>query len=121
MKSFASLACIVLVALTLPAAQNGYVDGKIVHVEDKVKSTRDDPYYEITVQVKDIAYKGIYTPRHAKDLLPPEWIPGANVKVKIDGRHMTLLTPGEHEIETAIMSRTVDKVEQPGSAPAARP
>jgi hypothetical protein len=132
MKSFASLACIVLVALALPAAQNGYVDGKIVHVEDKVKSTviyyqvdtpitRDDPYYEITVQVKDIAYKGIYTPRHAKDLLPPEWIPGASVKVKIDGRHMTLLTPGEHEIETAIASRTVDKVEQPGSAPAARP
>lgn len=131
MKSFAVLACIVWMTLTLPAAQNGYIDGKIVNVADKVKSTvlyyqvntpvtRDDPYYEISVQVKDIAYKGIYTPRHAKDLLPPEWIPGADVKVKIDGRHMTLLTPGGHEIDTAIAGRTVGTVQQPPAAPAVK-
>lgn len=102
-----------------------------MEVQDKVKTTvlyyqvntpvtRDDPYYEITVQLKDNIYKGIYTPRHAKDLLPAEWIPGADVKVKIEGRRMMLLTPVGNEIETAVAGHTVAKTAEPGAVPAVK-
>src|SRR5579862_450040 len=98
------------------SVQNTYVAGKIVNVEDKVKSTvlyyqvntpvtRDDPYYEIQVQLKDATYTGIYTPRHANELLPAEWMPGADVKMRIEVRRTTLLTPVRNEIETAIAAR----------------
>ncbi len=114
------------------SVQNTYVTGKIVNVEDKVKSTvlyyqvntpvtRDDPYYEITVQVKDIVYSGVYTPRHAKDLLPAEWIPGADVKAKIDSRHMTLLTPEGNEVDVAIEKRTVARTTDSMPSPAVKP
>ena len=104
----------------LVAAEKSYAAGKIVQVEDKVHTTilyyqvntpvtRDDPYYEISVQVKDTVYLGVYTPRHAKDLLPAEWIPGADVKVKLEAKRMILLTPGESEIEMPIAKRIVAK------------
>lgn len=126
--------CLLALALTLtlahdlPAAQSAYIDGKIVKVQDKAKTTvlyyqvdtpvtRDDPYYEIMVQLKDTTYTGVYTPRHPKDLLPAEWIPGADVKVKIEGRRMTLLTPVGNEIETAIAARRKSTTQVPASVP----
>jgi len=125
--------CLLLLALSfapgLPAEQSAYLDGKIVNVQDKVKTTvlyyqvntpvtRDDPYYEIRVQLKDTIYTGIYTPRHAKDLLPAEWIPGADVKVKIEGRRMTLLTPVGNEVDAAIAARAVARAAE--SVPAVK-
>lgn len=131
MKWLCSLLFAAILVQNLPAAQNAYAEGKIVEVQDKVKTTvlyyqvntpvtRDDPYYEITVQLKDNIYKGIYTPRHAKDLLPAEWIPGADVKVKIEGRRMMLLTPVGNEIETAVAGHTVAKTAEPGAVPAVK-
>ncbi len=111
------------------AVEKTFTVAKIVKVEDKVKSTvlyyqvdtpitRDDPYYEISVQLKDTLYLGVYTPRHAKDLLPPEWMPGADVRVRLDGNKMFLLTPTGNELEMPIAKRTEVKTEG-SAAPAA--
>jgi hypothetical protein len=107
------------------AVEKTFTVARIVRVEDKVKSTvlyyqvntpitRDDPYYEISVQMKDTIYLGVYTPRHAKDLLPAEWIPGADVRVRMNGSKMILLTPTGNELEMPIAKRT--EVKPDGSA-----
>jgi len=107
-----------------------YATGKIVNVEDKVNTrvlyyqvdtpiTRDDPYYEVSVQLKNIIYLCVYTPRHAKDLLPPEWMPGAEVKLKLEEKRLVLLTPAGEELEMPIAKRTVVKTVEPSATPPA--
>ena len=128
MKSLLAFCVGLAVLPALFAIENTYVTGKIVNVEDKVDTevlyymvdtpvTRDHPYFEISVQVKDVVYLGVYRPRHDKDLLPPEWIPGAEVKVKLEEKRMTLLTPGEHEIEMPISKRTDVKAVETAAPP----
>ncbi len=66
------------------AAEKTYQTGKIVDIQQKKTTrvlyyqvntpiTKDEPYYEVSVQVKDTIYVGDYTPRHSADTLPDEW------------------------------------------------
>jgi hypothetical protein len=130
LKSFFVVLPAFLLVGGLFAVEKPYATGKIVGVEDKVNTkilyyqvdtpiTRDDPYYEVSVQLKDIIYLCVYTPRHAKELLPPEWMPGADVKVKLEEKRMILLTPAGQELEMPIAKRTVVKTVEPAVTPPA--
>lgn len=128
MRRFLAFLLFVAVIPGLRAAEKPFATGKIVSVEDKVNTrvlyyqvntpiTRDDPYYEVAVQVKDTIYLGVYTPRHSKDLLPPEWLPGAQVRVRLEEKHMFLLKPTGTELELPIAKRTFVKTGDEPSPP----
>jgi hypothetical protein len=75
---------LLLAAVLVPnlhAAEKPFLTGKILDVQQKTTTrvlyyqvdtpiTKDEPYYEVSVQVKDTIYVGDYTPRHASATLP---------------------------------------------------
>ncbi|MEY2411846.1 MAG: hypothetical protein QOD84_452 [Acidobacteriaceae bacterium] len=94
-----------------------YQTGKIVDVQQKTNSevlyylvntpiTRDTPYFEVTVQVKDFLYRAQYTPRHSADGLPEEWKPGAEVQVRLNKHDLFLKRSEGGEIQFAIEKRS---------------
>ncbi|MBZ5572235.1 MAG: hypothetical protein LAO09_10205 [Acidobacteriia bacterium] len=120
-----------LLACLVPSSygvQKQYATGKIVAVEQKANTkvlyylvntpvTQDEPYYEVSVQLKDTIYLGQYTPWHAKETLPEEWEPGFTVPVRIDGRHLILKRPSGVDMEFVILKRTAVKAEPKVPAP----
>jgi hypothetical protein len=79
------------------AAQPAFQPGKILKVERKTRSrvlyyivntpiTREDPYYDVAVQLKQTIYMAEYEPRHSEDALPDQWSAGETVSVKIEKR-----------------------------------
>src|ERR1700722_1124439 len=98
---FAALVLILLVHLNSRAAEKQYEPGKIVDLQQKMNTrilyyiadtpvTKDEPYYEVSVQSKSILYLGKYIPRHADETLPVEWEPGATVDLRTDAHHFYL-------------------------------
>ncbi len=74
---------------------NNYQAAKIVNVEQKTRSRvlyylvntpveKEEPYFEISVQVKDTVYTGEYSTRHAADSPPAEWLPGTEVEARVE-------------------------------------
>jgi hypothetical protein len=94
-----------------------YLTGKIVDIQQKTKTrilyyqvdtpvTKDDPYFEVSVQVKDTIYVGDYTPRHAADALPEEWnVPQTEVRLRMDKHYMYLMRPAGTELQFMIVKR----------------
>ena len=97
-----------LFLLTLPAlfaVEKQYEAGKILDVQQKARTrtlyylvntpvTRDEPYYELTVQVRDTVYVAEYTPRHSADTLPDDWRTGTEIQLRADKRHLLVKRPG---------------------------
>ena len=102
---------------SLAAAEKPYQTGKIVDIQQKTKTrilyyqvdtpvTKEDPYYEVSVQVKDTIYVGDYSPRHAWGTLPEEWnVPQAEVRLRLDRHYMYLMRPAGTELQFVIMKR----------------
>ncbi|MGO9124002.1 MAG: hypothetical protein ACLP6G_03860 [Terriglobales bacterium] len=124
--------CLILAILPFlgAAAKKQYVNGTIVEVQEKTTTrvlyyqvdtpiTQDDPYYEISVQIKDTVYFGRYTPMHSSDSLPEDWTVGSAVQARIERHHLALKRPGGTEMSFAFNKRPVVKPE--GSSPAAAP
>jgi hypothetical protein len=99
------------------AVEKPYQTGKIVEVQRRVDTrilyylvntpvTQDDPYYEIAVQIGTTTYRGVHTPRYAKETLPEEWTPGYEVEARIEGRHLYLKRPNGLEVDFSIAKRT---------------
>ncbi|HTR67191.1 MAG TPA: hypothetical protein VMH85_15540 [Terriglobales bacterium] len=104
---------IVSALAALAATSKTYETARILDLEQKAHErvlyylvntpvTQDDPYYEITLQLKDTIYTGEYTPRHAADTLPAEWITDAPVKVRMEKHSMFLKSPGGDDLQFAI-------------------
>lgn len=94
-----------------------YQTGKIVDVQQKTSSevlyylvntpvTRDTPYFEVSIQVKDVLYLAQYTPRHSADGWPDEWKPGAEVQVRLNKHEVFVKRPEGGEIQFAIEKRS---------------
>lgn len=110
------LTCLFLLP-ALHAAEKLYETGKVLHLEEKTHSrvlyyqvntpvTREDPYFEISVQVKDTVYQGEYTPRHKGDVPPGEWmVPAAEVRIRLDKRYMFVTRPEGDELQFVITKR----------------
>jgi hypothetical protein len=116
MKSF----LVLLLAVALPnvyAAEKLYQTGKIVDIQRKMTSrvlyyqvdtpiTKDEPYYEVSVQIKDTIYVGDYAPRHSTDTLPEEWnVPRTEVRSRLDKHFMFLTRPTGTEVQFVIVKR----------------
>jgi hypothetical protein len=110
-------AAFLLLISGLYAAESPYVTGTIVDVQQKAHTrvlyylvntpiTRDDPYFEIQVQIKDRIYTGEYAPRHSADLLPATWKPEADVEVRLEKHFMFLKRPNGEELEFGITRHT---------------
>jgi hypothetical protein len=113
--------CVLILACALVphlrAAEKLYQTGKIVDLQQKTTTrilyyqvntpvTKDDPYYEVSVQVKDTIYVGDYTPRHATEMLPEEWnVPGTEVRLRIAKHYMFLTRPAGSELQFVITKR----------------
>jgi hypothetical protein len=107
-------------ALALPfsyAAEKQFQTGKIVDIQQKTTTrvlyyqvntpvTKDEPYYEVSVQVKDTIYVGDYTPRHDSEMLPDEWnVPQAEVRIRLEKHYMFLTRPAGTELQFVITKR----------------
>jgi hypothetical protein len=126
MKWFAVLLLVSVGSTGGYAASKQYDTGTIMNVEQKVHTrvlyyqvntpiTKDDPYYEISVQVKDTIYIGEYNPRHSADTLPEEWnVPRAEVRVRVEKRSIYLIRPTGTEVQVMIEKRV------PAPAPPAK-
>ena len=122
---------LLLLTLSPSAAQKQYETGKIVSVQRKNTTrilyyvvdtpvTKDEPYYELSVQAKNVLYLGKYVPRHADDTLPVEWQRGEEVEMRADGHHIYLRKPSGIEIEVAIVKHSAIAKEEP-KVPASGP
>jgi hypothetical protein len=124
-------ACVILaMALFLgAAAKKQYVNGTIVDVQEKTTTrvlyyqvdtpiTQDDPYYLISVQIKDKVYFGRYTPMHSSDTLPEDWTAGSTVQARIDGSHLVLKRPSGGEMSFAFTRHPEVKPAASSAAPA---
>jgi hypothetical protein len=126
--------CFVLLLATvlvsnLPAAEKPFLTGKILDVQQKTTTrvlyyqvdtpiTKDEPYYEVSVQVKDTIYVGDYTPRHASATLPDEWnVPQTEVRVRLDKHYMFLARPAGTEVQFVIVKRIAAAPAQNSSEP----
>src|SRR5580692_7074882 len=111
--------CFVLLVATilipnLHAAEKPFLTGKILDVQQKTTTrilyyqvdtpiTRDEPYYEVSVQVGERVYVGDYSPRHSAEPLPEEWnAPQAEVRLRLEKHYMFLMRPAGTELQFVI-------------------
>ena len=131
MKYFLVLLLAAVAISGLYAAEKQYETGKIVDIQQKTNTrvlyyqvntpiTKDEPYYQVSVQVKDVIYVGDYTPRHAGEALPEEWaVPQAEVRLRLEKHYMFLMRPAGTELQFVIIKRIAavpaQKVSEPPS------
>jgi hypothetical protein len=118
-RILASAALLVLLAFSsrLYAAEKQYEPGRIVTVEKKFHErvlyylvntpiTQDDPYYEVTLQLGNLALLTEFTPRHAADDLPDGWTDNAKVQIKVtDKHHVWVKRDGGTELQLLLVKR----------------
>jgi len=100
------------------AVEKAYEAGKIVDMQQKANTrilyyqvntpiTEDEPYFEVSVQIKDTTYVGDYTPRRLKNAIPEEWnVPPVEVRVRLEKHSMFLTRPTGGELQFVIIKRT---------------
>jgi hypothetical protein len=126
---------LLLAAVAIPgmrAVEKQYQTGRIVDIQQKTNTrilyylvntpvTKDEPYFEVSVQVKDTIYVGDYTPRHAAETLPEEWnVPQAEVRLRLEKHYMFLMRPAGTEMQFVITKRiavaSAQKIPEPPSS-----
>ena len=127
MRPGKAMCSILVTALFLGAAGKQFTTGTIVDVQEKTTTrvlyyqvdtpiTRDDPYYELSVQINDTVYFGRYTPMHSGDALPEDWHVGSAVQARIDGRHLVLKRPSGTEMSFTFTKHPVLRAAPSASA-----
>jgi hypothetical protein len=122
-------AVLAVVLPSLYAVEKQYQTGKIVDIRQKSHTrilyylvntpvTQDDPYYEVSVQFKDMIYVGEYTPRHSSDTLPEQWKVGSELQARLDKHHMLVKRPGGLDLDLLIIKRAPASPEKPVTEPA---
>ncbi len=123
----AALLVLLLSSSHLYAAEKQFEAGRIVTVEKKFHErvlyylvntpiTQDDPYYEVTLQLGNMALLTEFTPRHSADDLPDGWIDNAQVQIKVaDKHHVWVKRDGGMELQLLLVKRL------PATATAADP
>jgi hypothetical protein len=117
-RRLTSALALTLLVPALCAIEKPFQNGQIVNIQQKAREevllylvntpiTRDNPYFEVTVQLKDAIVIGEYTPFHASETLPEDWKIGTMVDVRLrDKHHMALKKPGSGEMEFIVVKRT---------------
>lgn len=106
-------AILVLTFLTQPslyAAQKQYQSATVVEVQQETSRrviyyvvdtpiTKDEIYYEVSVQLKDMVYLGRYVPRQTQDTLSEECGVSAVAEARMDGRHLYVKRPSGRDVD----------------------
>lgn len=111
-----TMALLAVVLPSLHAIEKQYQTGKIVDIQQKSRTrvlyylvntpvTQDDPYYQVSVQFRDMIYVGEYTPRHSSDTLPGEWRVGSELQARVDKHHILVKRPGGIDLDLIIVKR----------------
>jgi len=125
MKRFMVSAGLLIIgaALSALAAEPQYQQATILNIEQKTNTrvlyyivntpiTKDEPYFDVSLQLKDVVYTARYTPRHKDDELPDDWKAGSTVQARVHGRHLDLKGPGGNEVELVILKRKASPAEE---------
>jgi len=111
------------------AAEKQYETGKILSIQQKTNThvlyyqvdtptTKDEPYYQVSVRVRDTIYVRDYSPRHSADTLPEEWnVPQAEVRLRVEKHYMFLRRPAGTELQFVIAKRIAVAPAQKTSEP----
>lgn len=100
-----------------------YSTGKVLDVQQKTRDKVDMylvntpvttavPYFEVTVRLGDTDYVAEYTPRHAEEQLPVDWVSGADVGVRLEKHSLFLKRTDGSEIRWIIVRRKRTKEKQ---------
>jgi len=127
MQRSAATALVFLLTLPSLAVEPQYQDAVLVRVEQKVNTrvlyyivntpiTKDEPYYEVSLRLKDTLYIARYNPRHADDTLPEGWKAGSTVQARVDGRHLFIKSAGGVDWKFLITNHKASKATE-GSPP----
>jgi len=125
-------------ALSLAASGPKYEPGKIVDVEQKTRTRvlyyivntpveKEEPYYEVSVQVKDVIYTGEYSARHAADSQPDDWTTGASIQALVAKHYVYIKRPFGEDLRLLITKHEVVRTSTPepsagsSKAPDAKP
>jgi hypothetical protein len=106
--------------------------GKIVDIQQGTHSrvlyyqvdtpiTQDDPYYEISVQIRNVVYVGEYAARHAADTLPEDWKAGADIKVRLEKHYMFLERPEGRKLQLQLVKQVPAKPAQSATSGSSSP
>jgi hypothetical protein len=117
-------------AFSLLAVEPQYQDGVILRVERKTNTrvlyyivntpiTEDEPYYEVSLRLKDTIYVARYTPRHPDETLPEGWRAGSSVPARVDGRHLLIKRTGGADWMFVIAKRKALQAAEENPHPAA--
>jgi hypothetical protein len=123
-----TLVLVLALPLVLPglfAVEKPYQTGRLVDVQQKTRSvvlyylvntpvTRDERYYEVSVQLRNTVYVAQYTPPRASEALPEGWKPDAEVQARIEGHHLFLRLPESAELQFVIL-RHKDAAPEPAA------
>jgi len=114
------LALLLLLTLLLQALAKDLPSetGKMLAIEKKARSrvlyylvntpiTQDEPYYEVTVQLRDRVFVAEYTPVHASQTLPEDWQVDGTILVRVDKRYLFAKQPGESELRLVILKQRI--------------
>jgi hypothetical protein len=106
------------------AVENGRLSFTIVRAEQKTRDRvvyyvvntplyREEPYFEVEVRAAGTLLVGEYEPRHAGELLPANWTPGALVQGRVEKRHLYLRRPNGTDLSFVITRRVAAPREKP--------
>jgi hypothetical protein len=130
MKRLTATALVFLgLAFDLLGVEPQYQGAVLVSVERKINTrvlyyivntpiTKDEPYYEVSLRLKDTLYIARYTPRHANDTLPDGWKAGSSLQARVDGHYLFIRWPGEADWKLLITKRKAMKATEENPAPA---
>ena len=114
---------ILAMAFLLPlaaATEPGYVSVPLRSVEKKYHDRvlyylyntpviKQEPYFEVSVQLRDRVIVGEYTPRYDGEPLPEIWKVGEPVRVRLEPHYVYVQKPGGGEVKFEISDRFTPK------------
>ena len=70
---------------------------------------KQEPYFEVSVQLRDRVIVGEYTPQYDGEPLPGNWRAGEAVRVRLEPHYVYLQKPGGGEVKFVISDRFTPK------------
>jgi hypothetical protein len=93
---------------TLRGVQKKYHDHVLYYVYN-TPVMREDPYFEVSVQLGDTVVVGEYTPRYDGEPLPDNWKVGEPVQVRLEKHYIHLQRSNGTDVKFLISDRYIPK------------
>lgn len=113
---FLVTALLLLVTSAAAAVESGSQVFTIIRAEQKTRDRivywvvntplyREDRYFEVEVRTGDVILLAEYEPRHASEMVPPNWRPGVVVQGRMARRYLYLRRPNGMDLKFVIVKR----------------